>query len=371
MFAEELETHDVNALARTCREMNELLARFVYLLAKDSRAEGGRPYFLLAVDDGNLAAVERFVEVGASVNMTDTVTRLPTTAIHSCAHFGHVEIAEFLIDKGINVSAVDRVGRGALHSLVKGRRPKEAMMTLLVEAGADMNQPWYLGTPLHVAARRRNVRMVQRLLDLGADPHAGDWDGSSPAHKASDAATVRCLLEAGQNVEIVDNFGRTPLHRAAQLGRTEIVKVLLEMGADTSSSDRTGNTPLLLALFTYGNEASIHRILHLRASMVNNRFREMYADCVPSCQLKEPNHMAIELLLAAGADIAQLNYIRYSPLRWAMARAHITSFPRAQETRLQRRSCLRLSFGWCSRGELLETVMLHAILWLISQLWGG
>ena len=47
--------------------------------------------------------------------MTDTVTNLPETAIHSFANFGHVEITEFLIDKGINVSVVDRVGDGALN----------------------------------------------------------------------------------------------------------------------------------------------------------------------------------------------------------------------------------------------------------------
>ena len=109
MVAEELGIHDVNSLARTCRGMRKLLVQFMYRYAKDSRTKGGRPYFLLAVDDGNLAAAKPFVEVGASVNMTDRVT-FPETAIHSCWHFAHVEIAELLIDKGINVSAVDRVG---------------------------------------------------------------------------------------------------------------------------------------------------------------------------------------------------------------------------------------------------------------------
>ena len=74
--------------------MNKLLVRFIYRRAKDSRTKSGRSYFLLAVGDGNLTAVERFLKLGYSVNMTDMVTDLPETAIHSCAHFGHVEIAE-------------------------------------------------------------------------------------------------------------------------------------------------------------------------------------------------------------------------------------------------------------------------------------
>ena len=137
MFADGLGIHDVNALARTCREMNELLVRFLYYRAKDSTTKWGTPYFLSAVNDGNLAAVGQFIEVGASVNMTCIGCRIAETAIHSCAYFGRVEIAEFLIDKGINVSAVDFFGRTALHSAMMGMHPREAMMTLLVEAGAD------------------------------------------------------------------------------------------------------------------------------------------------------------------------------------------------------------------------------------------
>ena len=203
MFADELGIHHVNALASTCREMNKLLTQFMYRRAKDSTTKCGRPYFLSAVDDGNLTAVERFIEVGASVNMKDPVTILPDTAIHSCAYFGHVEIAEFLIDKGIDVSAVDRLGRLALHRVLTGMHPKEAMMTLLVEAGADIEATLNSLTVLHAAARTGNVQMVQCLLDLGADTNAADRDGLRPVHFAagySNGATVRCLLEARQNV---------------------------------------------------------------------------------------------------------------------------------------------------------------------------
>ena len=168
MVADKLGIHDVIALARTCRVTNGVLGRIVYLRAKDSTSIRGRPYFLQAVDDGNLAAVERFVEAGAALNMTDVVTRLPGTAIHSCAYFGHVEMAVFLIDKGIDVSAVDYFGRGVIHSVVMGARPLEAMATLLVEAGADVNGPREWETPLQGAEWRGDIRMMARLIDLGA-----------------------------------------------------------------------------------------------------------------------------------------------------------------------------------------------------------
>ena len=188
MFAEELGTHDVNALARTCWEMSMLLVQFMYLRAKDSRTKWGRLYLLLAVDHDNWAAVKRFNEVGAWVNMTDTVTGLPETAMHRCAHFGHLEVAIFLIGMGADALAVDFFGNTALHSVVTGIRPKEGMVWLLVAFGADIDAIWSgnNGTALHVAAITGNVRMVRCLLDLGADPNATDDSGFTPSEVAAD-----------------------------------------------------------------------------------------------------------------------------------------------------------------------------------------
>ena len=326
LVAEELGIHDVIALVRTCRETNELFTRFIYGRVKDLRVRRdgiGRPYFLLAVDDGNLAAVERFVEAGASVNMTNHIACFRETAIHTCAYYGHVEIAEFLIRKGVDVSAADWVGGGVMHSLVNGMPEEEAMATLLVEAGAHVDGRRKPVTPLQTAAVFGNLRMVQRLLDLGANPNACNGQGSRPVHLAiggkGSSAVVRCLLEAGQNVDVADHYGRTPLHMAALMGKTACVEVLLEMGADVSSVDEAGSTPLLFALYSHGNEASVHRILHLGASMIDRQPHESY---VPTCLVDQPNHWTIETLLAAGSDRAKRNRYGVSPLTWAAVRAH-------------------------------------------------
>ena len=206
-----------------------------------------------------------------------------------------------------------------------GMHPKEAMMTLLVEAGAD-TKAIRNSNILHRAAVTGNVRMVQCLLDLGADPNVADRVGTRPVHMAaaahSNGATVRCLLEAGQIIEIADNYGRTPLHVVAQCGRIESVIVLLEMG-DVSSADNDGLSPLLYVLYNHGNEASVHCILHLGGLSMADQLCETQTcaaktdtpDFIPSCQLAEPTHTTIEMQLAAGADIAQVNIFGDSPLR--------------------------------------------------------
>jgi len=52
------------------------------------------------------------------------------------------------------------------------------------------------------------------------------------------------LLMHGASVNVVDRYGRTPLHRAAYKGHTEVAEALVAAGADPAAADRDGDTPL-------------------------------------------------------------------------------------------------------------------------------
>ena len=77
-------------------------------------------------------------------------------------------------------------------------------------------------------------------------------EGSTPLIKAAEGGNSRCvevLLERGATVDREDEHtGRTPLGYAAEYGKVECVRVLLAHGADAARGDRSGNTPLELAL---------------------------------------------------------------------------------------------------------------------------
>ena len=122
------------------------------------------------------------------------------------------------------------------------------------------------------------------------------------------------------------------MHVAAAYGTIKIIEVLSEVGADAASTDLAGSTPLQYALYICANEASLHLFLHLGASIVD-LFRGMYADCAPSCQLQEPDHVITEIRVATGADNAKLDIYNDNPLRWAAASFGATFF-RPPRTRL-------------------------------------
>ena len=132
------------------------------------------------------------------------------------------------------------------------------VVKLLLKAGADANKADQYGqTPLIEAARYGQIEVAQLLLDGGAEPNKADNAGLTPLHEAAGRGNswqlVKHLIESGTewSIDKPDKFRRTPLHWAISYGQREVVKVLLEAGADPSKKDKRGSTPLSEA---YSNE---------------------------------------------------------------------------------------------------------------------
>jgi ankyrin repeat protein len=248
MFADCLDLDDINSLVRTSRVENQLLTPYMYRRAKDLKSRYGRPYFLKAVDAGNLTAVRHFIEVGTSVNMSDPTERLSPTALHSCVKGGNIQIAQLLIQHGVNMSPVNHYRQWTpLHYAVSRRPSSETLVRLLVDAGADISaKSKRCGTILHTAMNFETPSsIVQLLLHRGAIPTDWNSDGDTLLHGPifdRPAATVGLFLEAGLDIEAKNKCGETPLFLAAKHGREDYVKELLEWGASVDAIDNRGRT---------------------------------------------------------------------------------------------------------------------------------
>jgi ankyrin repeat protein len=327
MIADYLDLGDINSLVRTSRAENGLLTPYIYKRAKDLKSRDGRPYFLKAVDTANLTAVRQFIEVGTSVNICDSdpTERFRATALHSCAHDGNIQIAQLLIQHGVNMSPVNDYEDTPLHYAVCREDSSETWVRLLVDAGADISaSSRTCGTILETATMYGTPSVVQLLLQRGAIPtiptarnlvqdtllHCPPWHGT--------AATVRLFLDAGLNIEATNICGQTPLHRAAEYGRGDYVKEYLQGGANVDAIDSKGRTPLQTFMSWSISTSAARHILHHETLPVVCASKGSPA-CVPTCRSAEFDEPVVNLLLSAGANIRASKNSNRSPLDWATA----------------------------------------------------
>jgi len=122
-------------------------------------------------------------------------------------------------------------------------------------------------TTLAAACMHEAVAMLIRIEAAPgfagfADPDVADDSGVTPLHVASMFGLydiVKFLLSYGRiNVNVRDEGGRTPLHKAATGCRSKVVWLLLINGADPNARDSIGHTPLHGAVYRQGTDA-VHK----------------------------------------------------------------------------------------------------------------
>ncbi|KAJ7610328.1 hypothetical protein B0H17DRAFT_15699 [Mycena rosella] len=128
--------------------------------------------------------------------------------------------------------------------------------------------PYFMGlTPLQLSSRSGYIGVVQLLLEHGADIHAS-YNGRTALHLASEFGwtdVVRLLLKHGDNVNATTNEGVTALYYAAENGRHDVVHLLLEHGADIEARDNSKETVLHAAASTFGRTETVD--LHLQHAL--------------------------------------------------------------------------------------------------------
>jgi hypothetical protein len=183
MFADCLDFDNINSLVRTNRVLNRLATRYMYRRAEELKSRNGRPYVLEAIHAGHLTAVGHFIEVGSSVNMSHTVIRVPTTALHSWVEDRNIQIALLLIQHGVNIAHVNHFGWMPSHDVVSGRHCKETWVGLLMDTGADISaSSRCVGRILSRAVIHVTPQILQRLLQRGAIPTVCNSNGDTLLH---------------------------------------------------------------------------------------------------------------------------------------------------------------------------------------------
>jgi ankyrin repeat protein len=169
------------------------------------------PQLLRAAERGDLVTVRALVGKGVNVNTKDDDG---VTALMAASFAGRLPVLRFLLDRGADVNAVDGTGSSALWY---GAAANTETVTLLLDKGADPNARGRAGfTPLIVASRS-NVAMVRALLAHGADVNGknrGEQTALMEAARNGQVEIVRFLIDTGADVNAVDYLGYTAIKNA-------------------------------------------------------------------------------------------------------------------------------------------------------------
>ena len=261
--------------------------------------DSGFTPLLFAVRNGHTDVVRVLLEAGADLNKrTDphpdwrhrgygAKLRPGASALHVAVENGNFELGAYLLDVGADPNAADPIGYTALHAVPSARRvapgdanpppdPRGSMTSLefvreLAGHGANLNASMtatgminlgiaVLGpTALLAAAQTADVKLIETLVDLGADPLLKDNSnrtalmlaGARTGSEAEIVQTMQFLLDSGVDIDAVDNNGETAMHAAAYRDRPAPIKLLASQGASIEVWNRPnvhGSTPLAIAV---------------------------------------------------------------------------------------------------------------------------
>ncbi|XP_072768812.1 uncharacterized protein [Nerophis lumbriciformis] len=224
------------------------------LLENDTKGKVRLPALHIAArkDDTKAAALLLQSDHNADVEskmMVNRTTESGFTPLHIAAHYGNINVATLLLNRG---AAVDFKARNDITPLhVASKRGNGNMVRLLLERGAKIEARTKDGlTPLHCGARSGHEQVVEMLLNRGAPILSKTKNGLSPLHMATQGDHLNCvtlLLHHEAPVDDVTNDYLTALHVAAHCGHYKVAKVIVDKKANPNAKALNGFTPLHIA----------------------------------------------------------------------------------------------------------------------------
>ncbi len=264
--------------------------------------DDGVPVLMIAINSGNKECVKAMLDAEPKPKIDCRTATTKEGVIAFAANNGRYEMIEMLKEYGADMAAKSPItGYTPLASSALLSVNPESAVKALLECGADINE--------------QSGSMEQTALMVAVERSLGGEN------------LVRCLLQCkpGPDLEIKDKLGRTALMLAVEGNKLEIVKLLLEAKASTSSG--TENKSILYSAVTADwaldmvspNKAKQRNlgIISLLIDAKANPNEKVYGSTALDAALSMNRMETAMILLQNGAELGQCSGSGAMALAWA------------------------------------------------------
>ena len=250
---------------------------------------------------GSEDASIRAINDGAPLEGHD---KFGTTRLMEAVNRSQYRVVVALLGKGANVNATNSYGAGVLTSTVHPKGDAR-IAALLIQHGADVSYTDKEGrTPLILAAADNRADLIELFTKAGASPDSTTHDKYQVTALGSAAgfgnvAAVQALIAAGATVEKPAADGYTPIAGALSFEHTEVIKLLLQAGANPNQTLPNGK-PLVFECIQNHKRKALAALVAGKADVNFIYNNETPVLCAYGFDLD-----ALPILLAAKPDLNQ------------------------------------------------------------------
>lgn len=226
---------------------------------------------LAAIHHGFTAVATWLVANGADIEKSEIIdNQKGSTPLNLAASLGNLPLVRTLVEKGADKEAQGASQSYPLVSAIWGGHTE--VVKYLIGSGVSLASKVPGGrTPLWVAILQGHEEIVRALFDGGADM---EWIEEGDIVTALQTAvplgrlsTVQCLIGAGADLDKgTPPLGKNPLLFAAETGSLEIVKALVEGGANVNATTIKGDTPLSVAAMECSSKQHLEIVQYLASA---------------------------------------------------------------------------------------------------------
>ncbi|MDH3643077.1 MAG: ankyrin repeat domain-containing protein [Gammaproteobacteria bacterium] len=273
-------------------------------------AESSPSSLCMVAENEDLSGIDKLINAGADAAARDANG---ATALHCGARSGSAAVLRMLINAGAPVRAADNAGDTPLHVAVASG--SAAVAKVLLQAGADDQAKNAAGWSPVMLAERGGDEQIMMLLGVKA---AGSrqatmerlqvaaerggkqtWSKLALASWSGEANLVGTLIREGADVNATDGSGFSPVYRAVQANRLEVLQLLQKNGANLGGT--AGDGTLLHVALRAGHIDMMGALLaHVPGGLLNQPDAQGETPLIMAISLESV--VATNLLLKRGAD---------------------------------------------------------------------